>query len=260
MSGKELRLRRLFPGPRSTLFAVPLDHSLSVGPISGLARLGPTAHALQAGGARCLIVHKGAVREVQHELLPTTLLGVHLSASTSLAPDTGRKRIAGTVEEAVRLGADLVSVQVNFGDPAEGEMLEDLGHTAEACEALGMPLLCMSYVKQKGKELDASAIAHACRAVADLGADIAKTNFPSVEGFRQVVASTPVPVLVGGGPRMDREEDLLRLVRESMTAGARGICIGRNLFQAHDVTATARRVAQLLADGGSPTVPAQEAR
>ena len=249
MSGKELRLRRLFPGPRARLFAVPLDHSLSVGPIAGLAQLGATAAALQEGGARCLIVHKGAVRTVREALLPSTLLGIPLSTSTSLAPDTGRKRIAGSVREAVRLGGDLVSVQVNFGDPAEGEMLEGLGHMAEECEDLGMPLLVMAYVKQKGKEYDEEALAHACRAVADLGADIVKTNFPGIEGFRRVVASTPVPLLVGGGSKAEREEDFLRLVRDALTAGARGLCIGRNLFQASDVVGAARRVADILNEG-----------
>lgn len=247
MSGKDLRMRRLFPGPDARLFAVPLDHSLSVGPIEGLRSLEPTVRALQAGGVRCLVVHKGAVRSVQPALLPTTLLGVHLSASTSLAPDTGRKRIAGSVQEAVRLGADLISVQVNFGDPAEGEMLEDLGHLAEECEALGMPLMCMTYVKQKGKELDGGALAHACRAAADLGADIVKTNFPGAEGFRQVVEGTPVPVLVGGGARLDHEEAFLQLVREALATGARGVCIGRNLFQSPDIAASARVVAELIA-------------
>ncbi|MDE1820759.1 MAG: fructose-bisphosphate aldolase [Euryarchaeota archaeon] len=246
MNGKELRLRRLFPSPRARLFAVPLDHSLSVGPIEGLRQLEPTARSLQEGGVRCLIVHKGGVRTIAASLMPSTLLGVHLSASTSLAQDTGRKRIAGTVAEAVRLGADLVSVQVNFGDPAEGEMLEDLGHMAEECEALGMPLLCMTYVRSKGKEIEEAALAHACRAAADLGADVIKTNFPSSHGFRRLVESTPVPVLVGGGPKLDREEDLLQLVRDATEAGARGICIGRNLFQSSDIVATARKVASTL--------------
>ena len=246
MSGKELRLKRLFSGPGARLFAVPLDHSLSVGPIAGLGNLEPTVRALQEGGVRCVVVHKGAVRTVQKALLPTTLLGVHLSASTSLAPDTGRKHIAGTVQEAVRLGADLISVQVNFGDPAEGEMLEDLGHIAEECEALGMPLMCMTYVKQKGKENDSTALAHACRAAADLGADVIKTNFPDPAGFRKVVEGTPVPVLVGGGPRMEKPEDFLGVVRQAIEAGARGLCVGRNLFQAPDVTSTARRVAEIL--------------
>lgn len=263
MSGKELRLRRLFPSPTARLFAVPMDHSLSVGPIEGLHDVRGTALALQEGGARCLIAHKGTVRSLVGSLSPSTLLGVHLSASTSLAPDSGRKHLAGTVEEAVRLGADLVSVQVNFGDSAEGEMLRDLGRVAEACSALGMPLLCMAYVRTKGRELDPAALAHACRAAADLGADVVKTNFPSVEGFRTVVRGTPVPVLVGGGPKMDREEDLLQLVADSVEAGARGICIGRNLFQAADVRGTARRVADILSGSSSspraPGAPASRA-
>jgi fructose-bisphosphate aldolase/2-amino-3,7-dideoxy-D-threo-hept-6-ulosonate synthase len=225
---------------------VPLDHAVSMGPIDGLEELAPLARDLQDGGIDLLIVTKGAVRELAPVLAPTTQLGVHVSASTSLGPSANRKVLVATAEEAVSLGADLLSVQVNFGVPEEAEMLTDLGVAADQCRQLGLPLLCMAYVKKDGGGTP-DELRHAARAAADLGADIVKTSYPgSLEEFRRLCRTTPVPLLIGGGVRVEPESAFLRLVEESVQAGGAGICIGRNLFQRRPVAPLARRLAAIL--------------
>jgi len=246
MYGKQIRLSRLFPDPKRRLFSVPLDHSVSMGPIDGLEKLGPLATELQANGADLLIVTKGAVRDVAPLLRPSVRLGVHVSASTSLGSTSDRKVLVGTAEEAVGLGADLLSVQVNFGVPEEPEMLRDLGIAADQCRQLGLPLLCMAYVKKSGGGTPIE-LRHAARAAADTGADIVKTSYPgSLDEFSRLCSTTPVPVLIGGGVRLDDEAAFLTIVKESMTAGGAGICIGRNLFQRQPVGPLARRIATIL--------------
>ncbi len=249
MYGKEIRLRRVFPSADRRLFSVPLDHALSMGPIDGLEQLAPLARDLQEGGADLLIVTKGAVRELAPVLRPSTLLGIHVSASTSLGPGSNHKRLVGTAAEAVGLGADLLSVQVNFGVPEEGAMLEDLGTAVDQCRSLGLPLLCMAYVK-KSNGGTPDELRHAARAAADLGADIVKTSWPgSADEYARLCRTTPVPVLIGGGVRLDDDATFLRIVEESVRAGGAGICIGRNLFQRRPVVPLARRVASLLHGG-----------
>jgi len=246
MYGKEIRLKRLFPDPRRRLFSVPLDHPVSMGPIDGLEALAPLAKELQDGGADLLIVTKGAVRELAPVLLPRTLVGVHVSASTSLGSTSNLKVLVGTAAEAASLGADLLSVQVNFGIPEEPDMLRDLGVAADQCRQLGLPLLCMAYVK-KANGGTPDELRHAARAAADTGADIVKTSYPgSREEFAALCRTTPVPVLIGGGVRLDDEESFLKIVAESVAAGGGGICIGRNLFQRRPVGPLARRLATLL--------------
>ncbi|MGI0071258.1 MAG: fructose-bisphosphate aldolase [Thermoplasmata archaeon] len=246
MYGKTIRLKRLFPTPERRLFSVPLDHALSMGPIDGLEALAPLAVALQEGGADLLIVTKGAVRELAPVLAPSTRLGVHVSASTSLGPTSNHKRLVGSAAEAVALGADLLSVQVNFGIAEEGDMLTDLGVAADQCRQLGLPLLCMAYVK-KANGGTPDELRHAARAAADLGADIVKTSYPgSVEEFAKLCRTTPVPVLIGGGVRLEDEAAFLRVVEESVRAGGAGICIGRNLFQRSPIAPLARRIAREL--------------
>lgn len=239
-------MKRIFPGGSRRLFSVPLDHSVSMGPIEGLEATAPLVSELQEAGADLFIVTKGAVREVVPVLRPPSLLGVHVSASTSLSPAADRKVLVGTAAEAVSLGADLLSVQVNFGIPEEGQMLSDLGVAVDQARSLGLPLLCMAYVK-KPSAPSVDDLRHAARASADLGADIVKTSYPgSEEGFRAIVRSTPVPVLIGGGLRTEDEATFLRTVEESIRAGGAGICIGRNLFQRRPVAPLAHRLATLL--------------
>jgi DhnA family fructose-bisphosphate aldolase class Ia len=246
MYGKSIRLRRIFPSAERRLFSVPLDHALSMGPIDGLEELAPVATELQEGGADLLIVTKGAVRELAPVLRPSTLLGIHVSASTSLGPTSNHKRLVGTADEAVSLGADLLSVQVNFGVPEEGEMLRDLGVAVDQCRGLGLPLLCMAYVK-KANGGTPDELRHAARAAADLGSDIVKTSYPgSPEEYGRLCRTTPVPVLIGGGVRLDDDAAFLRIVEESIRAGGAGICIGRNLFQRRPLVPLARRIATIL--------------
>ncbi len=246
MYGKSIRMRRLFPNPARRLFSVPLDHAVSMGPIDGLEELAPLARELEDGGVDLLIVTKGAVRELAPVLDPEVRLGIHVSASTSLGPSANRKVLVASASEAVSLGADLLSVQVNFGIPEEPDMLTDLGVAADQCRQLGLPLLCMAYVKKEGGG-SPDELRHAARAAADLGADIVKTSYPGSLGeFRRLCRTTPVPLLIGGGVRVEPEASFLRLVEESVQAGGAGICIGRNLFQRRPVAPLARRIAAIL--------------
>ncbi|MCI4368473.1 MAG: hypothetical protein L3K09_02775 [Thermoplasmata archaeon] len=246
MYGKSIRLSRVFPSPGRRLFSVPLDHSLSLGPIDGLESLAPVAIELQSAGVDLLIVTKGAVRELAPVLSPTTLLGVHLSASTSLGPTSHHKVLVGSAAEAASLGADLVSAQVNFGVPEEGAMLSDFGGLVHDCRSLGLPLLCMAYVKKPGTP-SVGELQHAARAAADLGADVVKTSYPgSLSALRALVRTTPVPLLLGGGEFAGDDSLLISRVEEVVAAGAGGICIGRNLFQRSPVGPLASRVAALL--------------
>ena len=250
MYGKQIRLRRLFPDAKRKLFSVPLDHSVSMGPIDGLEQLAPVATELEDAGVDLLIVTKGAVRELAPVLRPNVLLGVHVSASTSLGSTSNRKVVVGSADEALSLGADLLSVQVNFGVPEEPEMLRDLGDAVDACRRVGLPLLCMAYVK-KANGGSPDELRHAARAAADTGADIVKTTYPGTpEEFRKLCATTPVPVLIGGGVRLEDEAAFLEIVRGSLKAGGAGICIGRNLFQRRPLGPLAQRIATLL-HGGS---------
>jgi predicted phospho-2-dehydro-3-deoxyheptonate aldolase len=256
VSGKQLRFERLMRHGGNHagrgLFLVPLDHSVAQGPLTssdGLARIVDT---VGRNGADGFIVHKGRVRFLGSALLPDLALVIHLSASTCHAPDADHKVLVTDVEQALRCGADAVSVHVNLGSNTEAAQLADLGRVADQSAAWGMPLIAMVYPRgpRISDGTDPELVAHAASVAADLGADIVKTPYTGdVESMSDVVRSCPIPVITAGGEKVSSEERLYSDIEDVMRAGAAGVAVGRNVFQAHDVADVTRRISRIVHPG-----------
>jgi len=249
-SGKEIRLKRIFNQNSKKTIIVPMDHGVSVGPIPGLEKMRETIKKIARGGAEAILVHKGIAKNCFEG---ETSLIIHLSGAT-VASEVNDKVLVASVEEAISLGADAVSVHVNIGAPTEPQMLSDLGQIAEICENWGMPLLAMMY--PRGPKIDSEHnpkwVKMVARIGAELGADIVKTNYTgSVESFREVIEGCPVPVVIAGGPKVKSEEEFLEMVEKAMEAGAKGVSIGRNVFQAKDPEKMVRALAKIVHEGKS---------
>jgi class I fructose-bisphosphate aldolase len=234
MVGKLIRLERIMNRETGRTVIVPMDHGVTVGPIEGLIDMKTTVNQVASGGANAIVIHKGLVEGGHRRRGKDVGLIIHLSGSTNLSPLPNAKTLVCTVEEAVKLGADALSIHVNIGNGTEREMLADLGWVAREARDWGMPLLAMMYPRgEKIKdEYDPKAIAHVARLGAELGADIIKVSYTgSVETFRKVVAGCPVPVVIAGGPKMSSDRDILEMVKGAIEAGGAGVSIGRNVFQ-----------------------------
>jgi fructose-bisphosphate aldolase / 2-amino-3,7-dideoxy-D-threo-hept-6-ulosonate synthase len=162
---------------------------------------------------------------------------VHFSGSTSLSMSPNRKMLTGSVEEALRLGADGVSLHINIGGREEPEMIEQLGKIADDCHKWNMPLLAMMY--PRGENIknphDPDIVGHVARIGAECGADIVKTLYTGdVDSFKKIVKSTPVPIVIAGGPKAKTDKDVLQMTEEAMEAGAKGVTYGRNIFEHKD--------------------------
>lgn len=147
--GKQVRLQRIFNRETGRAIIVPMDHGVSVGPIEGIENIHKTVSDMADGGADAVLMHKGLCRccfRASGEGKDVGLI-IHLSASTSLSSYSNKKRLVCTVEEAIRRGADGVSVHVNLGDDNESDMLADLGEVARVAEEWSMPLLAMLYAR-----------------------------------------------------------------------------------------------------------------
>jgi class I fructose-bisphosphate aldolase len=252
--GKKVRLERISVRETGKMLLVPLDHGTTVGPIYGITDMAQTVQRITEGGANCVLMHKGMVQEGHRGRGQDVGLIVHLSASTSLSSDPHHKILVCTVEEAVRLGADAVSIHVNIGNGHESAMLRDFGQVSRECERLGIPLLAMMYPRgEKIKdEYDVSVVKHAARVGNEMGADIVKVSYTgSSEGFREVVAGVTVPVVIAGGEKMNSDQDILEMVKGAMDAGAAGTSIGRNVFQHNDPAKLVRAMAAIVHQGES---------
>jgi 2-amino-4,5-dihydroxy-6-oxo-7-(phosphonooxy)heptanoate synthase len=228
---KALRMRRLSRPRDNRYLFVPLDHSVSDGPVVPRDRWDDLVDSVVVGGADGIIVHKGRVRTLDPAVLGGCALVVHLSAGTAHMADANAKVLVGDVEEAVRLGADAVSVHVNIGSDTEGAQLTDFGAVAKACDDWNVPLIAMVY--PRGPRIadpnDPVLLAHVVNIAVDLGADIVKTNLAlPAERMAEVVASCPIPVLVAGGPA--NGGSLVDHARTAMAVGCAGLAVGRRVF------------------------------
>ncbi len=233
---------------------IPMDHGVTVGPIKGIRSVKAMAEKVASGGADAAVVHKGAAVFGHRGYGRDLGLIIHLSASTSLGPDPNNKVLVATVEEALKLGADGVSIQVNVGAEDEGHMLSTLGETSRRCQEWGMPLLAMMYPRGRRikDEYSLEAVAHAARVGAELGADMVKTSYTGdPDSFSRVIESCPVPVIIAGGPRVESEKDLLIMVEDAICAGGKGVAIGRNVFQAENPTLMTHRICAVVHKGVS---------
>jgi predicted phospho-2-dehydro-3-deoxyheptonate aldolase len=236
MIGKQIRLERIINRNSRKTVIIPMDHGVTIGPVPGLIDMKTTINAIAEGGANAIVIHKGVVANGHRGSGRDVGLIIHLSASTKLAPDPNAKMLVCSVEEAIRLGADALSIHVNIGADDEKDMLKDLGQIAREAYYWGLPLLAMMYTRGKKikNEFDVSVVKHAARVGAELGADIVKVSYTgSAESFRDVVDGCFVPVVIAGGEKMETDEDILTMVRGSLDAGGAGVSIGRNAFQHH---------------------------
>jgi class I fructose-bisphosphate aldolase len=251
--GKAVRLERIIDRNTKNTIIVPMDHGVSSGPIEGIVDIRSAVDDVAEGGANAVVLHKGMVKAGHRGRGKDIGLIVHLSASTDLSPTKNDKVLVCTVEEAIKLGADGVSVHVNIGADMEREMLKDLGYVAKVCEEWGMPLLAMVYGRGKDiNQYDPKVIAHCARIGAELGADIVKVPYSGEpESFRLAVEGSPVPVVIAGGPKMKTEREVLEMVKGAMQAGARGLSVGRNVFQAKDRVKMVKALVHIVHKGGS---------
>lgn len=231
LTGKSLRLARLSRPADGRFLFIPLDHSVSDGPIASVTGFIKLVQDIAAGGADGIVVHKGRARMIPPRLLMQCALVVHLSASTAYALDTNAKVLVGDVEEAVRLGADAVSVHVNIGSDTEAAQLADLGTVAAACDRWGIPLMAMVYPRgpRVRNPTEPRLLAHVVNIAADLGVDVVKTVLATpAERMAEVVASSPLPIIVAGGG--DMKESLFEFATSALATGCRGLAVGRRVF------------------------------
>jgi fructose-bisphosphate aldolase/2-amino-3,7-dideoxy-D-threo-hept-6-ulosonate synthase len=222
-----------------------------MGPTKGLVNIQQTISELLQGGVDALILHKGAAKHID---TGNAGLIVHLSGATQLGHDPDNKVQVCSVGEAVKIGADAVSVHINVGADQEDKMLTKLGRVADDCDRYGMPLLAMMYPRgpkiQNAHAVDV--VAHSARLGAELGADIVKTDYTGDLGtFREVVRGCYVPVIIAGGPKVETDREILQMVDDSLKAGGAGLSIGRNVFQHENPTRMVKALSAIVHERAS---------
>lgn len=231
---------------------VPMDHGVTLGPIPGLLDMADMVNKVAEGGANAVLGHIGLPLYGHRKYGRDIGLILHLMGSSVLSPDPNNKVMVMTVEEALVIGADAVSVHINIGAESDPEMLKVLGDVSRQCIRWGMPLVAMMYPRGKKvkSEYDVEAVKLASRIGSELGADIVKTNYTGdIDSFREVVEGCPAPIVIAGGPKAETQQEVLQMVWEAIQAGSAGVSIGRNIFQAPNPTKMVRAIYRIVHEG-----------
>ncbi|MFX1314790.1 MAG: 2-amino-3,7-dideoxy-D-threo-hept-6-ulosonate synthase [Promethearchaeota archaeon] len=250
--GKNIRIERIINRKSKRTIIIPMDHGLTLGTIKGLENLADMVDKVALGGANAVLMHSGMVGAGHRKYGKDIGLIIHLSGATNLAPDPNRKVLVCSVERALKMGADGVSIHINIGADDEPEMLQDAHKAVEASREWGIPLIAMMYSRGKKikDENDPEVVNIAVRAGAELGADIVKTNYTGdIDSFKNIITGVRhVPVIIAGGPKMDTNPELLQMVYDSIQAGGSGVAFGRNVFQSDDPTKMVKAISKIVHD------------
>jgi 3-hydroxy-5-phosphonooxypentane-2,4-dione thiolase len=245
--GMKNRLARIFRPESGRTVMLAIDHGYFQGPTTGLERVDLNIVPI-VPAADALMVTRGVLRS---SIPPTHQGGVVMRASggPSILKDLSNERIAIDLEDAVRMNVDALAVQVFVGGEHETQSVENMTRLIDAGYRYGIPVLGVTAV---GKELtrDARYLGLATRMCAELGAQIVKTYYVS-EGFEQVTAGCPVPIVMAGGKKLP-ERDALEMAHRAIQEGAAGVDMGRNIFQSGAPLAMLRAVASVVHDDADP--------
>ena len=244
--GLTARLDRISTNDRYLI--VPMDHGITMGAVKGLVDIESTIDGVTRGGADAVLTQKGIADRV-HDNKNGAGYIVHANASTTIGPDENDKRMTATAEEAVRAGADAVSLHLNVGSEYEPKQIEDLAALTDDADRLGLPVLAMAYARGPGVDgTDPESLGHAVRLAEELGADVVKTGYSGDgDSFERVTESTRLPVVIAGGSKgTDRET--VEMVRGAMNGGAAGVSMGRSIFQHDDPEGIASAVSAIVHD------------
>lgn len=238
MTGKARRLARFFGVGSQRTVLVPIDHALTLGPLNGLQRLDHLLEALVDGFADGVVAHMGVLK-AHGELIRRLPFILQMSGSTNLGRSPESKAMVRTLDGAVRMGVDAVSIHVTVGGPDESRMLQDFGHLADQCDGIGMPLLAMMYpatsLSMGTIEDETRVFCHLTRMAQEMGADLVKIPHPRCDGsLNRAVEVCDIPILVGGGAKQPLSS-ALQQITAAMASGASGVVLGRNVFQRADV-------------------------
>ncbi len=245
--GMQSRLARMFRPTTSHTVMLAIDHGYFQGPTSGLERVDLSIIPL-LGYADALMTTRGIVRSTIPPASGTPIV-LRASGGPSILKELSDEQVAVSMEDAARINAAAVAVQVFIGGEHETQSVHNMTRLVDESQRYGIPVLAVTAV---GKELtrDARYLRLATRICAELGAHVVKTYY-CADDFDTVTAACPVPVVMAGGKKLS-ELDALTMAYRAIEEGAAGVDMGRNIFQSNDPVAMIRAVSAVVHDSLKP--------
>lgn len=231
--GKRNRMNRILSPTTGRGLIIAIDHGMALGPMTGIVDAAGTIRGLAATGkVDAWLLTKGILANCFE---PDGRQGIILRASgaaTIAGEDLTHEGLTASVETALRLGADALATTAFIGSSYEHETLMNMALLADECHKYDLPLLGVLGVGKtlEDRKLDPQYLALGARVAVEHGADMVKTYY-TPNGFDRVTAGCPVPIMIAGGPKCETDLDTLKMIGGALAGGARGIVMGRNIWQ-----------------------------
>ncbi len=249
--GKQVRLNRLTNAKSGKFVAITVDHAIARGVLPGIVNMKDTIAKVAAGKPDAMTMHKGIAENLFWPYAGKIPL---ILKATSFAPyHRNYDTPVADVEEALRFGADAISIGVIVGEEGQAAQLTHLAKISKEAQAAGMPLV--SHIYPRGSAIkdqkDPDAVAYAVRAAAELGVDIIKTNWngSAAKFHKAVLAASPARVVIAGGSAGETIEAYLQMTYEGMEAGIFGVTFGRFVWEDTNPARAIAAVKAIIHDG-----------
>ena len=244
--GMKRHLSNIFDPVSGNTVMFAFDHGYFMGSTAGLERLDLVIPKLQEQ-VDSLVIENNNLQQERYELhiawrlLSAIALRV-TSGSSMINDDLSHECLAVDVEDAIRMNADCMAVQTFIGADGQLSSIDNLSRCINAGMRYSIPTLGVVAV---GKDMERTDrfFKLATRIVAEMGVQLVKTYY--CDNFEEVVAACPVPIVVAGGKKLP-EDEALTLAYRSIQGGARGLDMGRNIFQSNHPVEMAKAIRMIV--------------
>ena len=242
--GMKKHLSNIFSPKSGNTVMFAFDHGYFMGATAGLERLDLVIPELLPH-VDCLMGTRGALRS---SVAPDNGKAIALrvtSGSSMLNDDLSHEVVAVDIEDAIRMNADCMAVQTFIGAEGQRSSIDNLSRVVNAGMRYSIPTMGVVAV---GKDMERTDrfFKLATRIVAEMGVQIIKTYY--CDKFEEIVAACPVPIVVAGGKKLP-EREALTLAYRSIQGGARGLDMGRNIFQSENGPQMAEAISKIVHEG-----------
>ncbi len=246
--GLKNRLSRIIKPATGKTVMLAVDHGYFLGPTSRLEEPRKTIEPL-IPYADSLMLTRGVLRNCVEALSDIPIVLRVSGGNSIISEDLSNEEITVSIKEALRLNACAVALSIYVGSKYEHQTLISLANLINEAEEYGIPVLAVTAVGKELEKRDARFLSLSCRIAAELGARIVKTYY--CDDFERIIKSCPVPVVIAGGPKLDKEIDALKLAYDAISHGAKGVDMGRNIWQSDYPVAMIKAVRAIVHEKAS---------
>lgn len=246
--GMNNRMSRIFRAKDNRTVMLAVDHGYFLGPVSRLEEPRKTIEPLMPY-IDSLMITRGVLRNCIEAKYDIPIVLRVSGGNSIIGKDLSDEEITVSMQDAIRLNVSAVAFSIYLATEYEHQTLISLAKLIDEGQNYGIPVLAVTAVGKELEKRDCRFLSLSCRIAAELGANMVKTYY--CEDFDKVVKSCPVPLVIAGGPKLKNELDALKMAYAAIACGAKGVDMGRNIWQSRWPQAMICAIRSIVHDNNS---------